>query len=62
VHTEFWSENLNGTNHVEDIKMNTGELGWLDIDSFCSRKGKAGGCCEFSNEPTDFIKDDKFLD
>jgi hypothetical protein len=42
VHTEFWSENLNGTNHVEDINMNGRELGWLSMNMirFAQGRGK----------------------
>jgi hypothetical protein len=70
MHTNFWSENLQGRNNAEDggvdekiileriLGENSGKL-WTGF--IWLRTGTSGGSCEHENEPSVSTKGRKFL-
>jgi hypothetical protein len=65
MHTRFWSENLKGRDHLEDLSVD-GILGKLEgrcgLDASGSGKGPVMGSCEHNNELSGSIKIREFLD
>jgi hypothetical protein len=71
MHTKFWSENLQGSDHSEDLGVDEKIilewiLGKYDGKVWTGflwlRIGTSGGSCEHGNETSGSIKDGEFFD
>jgi hypothetical protein len=70
THTKFWSENLKGRDHLEDLYVGgRGLLKWILTKLgvklwtvFDSGEGQVMSSCKHGNEISGSMKDRKFLD
>jgi len=63
MHTVFWMENLKRRDHSENLDniRTVNRVGNCELDSSGSGLGPVVSRCEHGNEPSDSVKDGKFL-